>query len=54
MRNREKWVALIVVLLLSFYAMCCQGCGTVKGFGNDLEWGSDATKAAIQNYADNQ
>ena len=41
-------IAIVIALL------ALAGCGTVKGFGGDLQDWSDAGKAAIVDYADNQ
>jgi len=39
-----RWLLIVAVMLT------IQGCGTIKGLGNDLIDGSDSTRAAIAEY----
>lgn len=43
------WAAAIVIIVMTL-----SGCGTVRGFGGDLQDASDMGRAAIKDYAARQ
>ena len=41
------WVMLAVIGILALAVACLQGCGTIAGFGSDLQALGNGTKAAM-------